>query len=250
MSSVELFTFPGSNACLTAELVLTHAGIDWQRRRLRPGLHVLQLRARGFSGPTAPAARIDGRRVQGSREIAHAAAELAPASGLLPAEDAARERVLAAEQQAERLQNVARRLVYVLAQDDPGLIRPLIDANYGMLPRVVRPAVTRLLIRGAVAGHGAKRSRAERDLDRAAGLLDEFDRLVEEGVLGGDAPNVADFQLAPNLALLAASPQLGAVLRARPCWRVAERLVPSYPLDVTADAPAAWAERLSASRPR
>jgi glutathione S-transferase len=245
MTDVELFTFPGSNACLTAELVLTHAGIEWRERRLRPLMHVLELRARGFSGATAPAALIEGRRVQGSTKIAHAAAELRPDSGLLPADPELRERVLEAEHQAERFQNVARRLVYVLAQRDESIIRPLVDANYGFLPSPLRAGLVKVMIRAASAGHGAKAERAERDVQRAVDLLGVFDELVDAGVLGSDVPNVADFQLAPNLALLALAPELEAALRTRACWPLAERLVGRYPLEVSAHAPQAWADRIT-----
>lgn len=244
MDDVELFTFPGSNAGLGVELLLDHAGIEWRERRLRPGLHVLSLKARGFAAPTVPAALIDGRRVQGSRAIALAIAESVPEAGLLPADPALRAQVLEAERDGEKLQVAARRLVYVLAQDDPGVIRPLVDANYGFLPRSLRPAVARGLIAAAAKGHRARRDRVEHELAKVQSLLARFDDLVEAGVLGTDTPNVADFQVAPNLALLAVPGNLGEVLRERPCWRIAERLVPHYPLDVSATAPAEWAEQL------
>jgi hypothetical protein len=116
------------------------------------------------------------------------------------------------------------------------------------LPRALRPLLVRVLIRAAVAGHGAARSRAAKDLDRAVELLDLFDEHVASGVMGNpEQPNVADFQLAPNLALLAMAPELGAALRTRACWPLAERLVPRYPLEVPAHAPQAWADRISSS---
>lgn len=245
MDDVELFTFPGSNACITVELLLDHAGVTWRERRMRPGLHVLTLRRAGFSGPTAPAARIDGTRIQGSRAIASAIAERLPAAGLLPAAAEPRAQVLEAERDGERLQVAARRLVYVIGQRDPSVIRPLVDANYGIVPGPLRGLVTRALVAAASKGHGARRDRVDHELDKVATLLGRFDTLVEAGVLGTATPTVADFQIAPNLALLAMAPELGAVLRARPSWQIAERLLPRYPLDVEPEAPAGWAARLA-----
>lgn len=242
---VLLYRFPGSNACLAVELLLDHAGVAWQERRVRPGLHPLQLRRRGFAHQTVPAALIDGAHVQGSRRIARVIADALPGSGLLPADGDGRERVLELERLAERLQRVARRLLYVVAQDDPSVVLPLVRANFPRLPDRLGLLVARGLIVGAMHGHGARRERVEHELRRAGESLDALDAGVREGLLGGEAPTVADFQAAPNLALLAGSPQLSGVLRARPSWVIAERWCPTYPLEVAADAPAAWSRALA-----
>lgn len=189
-------------------------------------------------------ARIADRRVQGSRASAAELVRMAPDAGLLPEDRSWRERVLEAERDGEKLQNAARRLMYVLGQDDRAVIRPLVDRNYGVVPRQLRGLVARGLVLAASKGHGASRRRVDHELDKVAALLARFDALVKEGVLGTDTPTVADFQIAPNLALLALATNLGDVLRTRPSWRIAEQLVPRYPLDATATAPDAWAERL------
>ncbi|MEO6866905.1 MAG: glutathione S-transferase N-terminal domain-containing protein, partial [Gaiellales bacterium] len=119
---VTLYGFPGSNACLATELLLEHAGVTPTHHRLVPMLHVASVKARGFPGPTVPAARIDGTRVQGTRRIARAVADAMPELGLLPLEEPARQRVLDAERQAERFQVAARRIIYGLAQDDASII--------------------------------------------------------------------------------------------------------------------------------
>ncbi len=241
---VELFTFEGSNACRSVELLLDHAGIEWRRRRLRPGLHALGLRLRGFPGPTAPAAIIDGVKVQGSRKIARAIADALPQSGLLPEDPADREAVLAAEQSGERLQNAVRRIFYVLGQGDPSLARPIIDANYAAVPRPGRALMARALVRAASVGHQARAERIDGYLDRVAAVLAELDELVERGLLGTDAPTVADFQAAPNIAALALDPQIARALHRRPCWQIAARVEPTYPMQVQLQVPPEWAARL------
>lgn len=242
---VLLYRFAGSNACLTVELLLDHAGIAWRERRLRPGLHAASLRLHGFPRPTVPAAVIDGTRVQGSRSISKRVADALPGSGLLPAAGADRERVLDLERRAERLQDAARRLVYVVAQDDRDLVLPLVHANFRRLPRPLAAIVARGLVAGGKHGHGARRDRVEHELGRAKESLDALDEGVREGLLGGERPTVADFQAAPNLALLAAAPQLAPMLHARASWVMADRWCPSYPLEVSADAPEAWSAALA-----
>lgn len=241
MDHVTLYSFPGSNACLSTELLLDHAGVDWSRRRVRPGPHAVGMRFRGFDGPTVPAIRIGPQRVQGTRRIAAAITDRHPDADLLPDDDDRRLRVLEAEHAGERFQNAVRRIVYVLAQNDPSVVRPLIDANYGELPGFARAGITRAMIAAASRFKRASRDRLDSDVRRIGALLDEFDALVAAGILGTDRPNVADFQIAPNLALLAAAPTLATALHPRPSWRIAERLMPRYPLTLDIDVPADWA---------
>jgi hypothetical protein len=246
-----LYMFEGSNACLSAMLLLDHVQLPHRRRRLPPGLHAGAMRAMGFRGTTVPALRIGSRKVQGSRAIALLVAdELAPEAGLLPAGAAEREQVLHLEARAEQLQNAARRLVYVAALQDTDSIRALVDVTYGRLPSPARALVVRALVPLASKGHAARADRAEGYIDRACDVLDELDAAVEAGVLATDAPTVADFQAAPNIAALALAPALAPLLQARPSWRIAEQLLPGgYPLDAAPDLPAAWVERFATRQP-
>lgn len=241
---VTLFTIEGSNACRSTELLLDHAGVEWTRRGVLPVLHALELRMRGFDHSTAPAAIIDGERIQGSRQIARVVADALPQSGLLPADPELRERVLEAERSGERLQAAARRILYVLGQGDPRIVRPIIDANYRHVPSPVRGVLARGLVRAASAGHRARAGRIDGYLDRVAEVLDELDALVVEGVLGTDTPTVADFQAAPNLAALACAPALRSVIADRPSWQIAERIGPDYPVPLDLQVPEDWASRL------
>lgn len=243
--TVELFTFTGSNACRSAELLLDHAGIDWRRRSLKPGLHPIVLKLRRFPRPTAPAAIIDGTKVQGSRRIARAIAEAMPEIGLLPSDAKAREVVLDAERDGEQLQNTARRVMYVLAQQDSSIVRPLIDANFPALPGPARSAIAAALVRAASHAHRARAERIDDYVEKIASVLDRLDELVLDGVLAADRPTVADFQVSPNLAALAGVDGIGEAIRARPCWRIAQRIEPTYPVEFSMTAPGGWIERLT-----
>ena len=67
---VRLYVIPASHPATTAQLVLDHKGIPFKRTDLMPGIHKAVLKALRFPGATVPAMTIDGRKVQGSREIA------------------------------------------------------------------------------------------------------------------------------------------------------------------------------------
>jgi glutathione S-transferase len=247
---VELFTFHGSNAGRSIELLLDHAGLEWRRRGMRPGIHALELKLRGFAGPTAPAALIDGERVQGSVAIAHAIADAMPDLELIPSDPQVREQVLEAERLAERMQNATRRLVYVLAQLNPGQMRPLIDANYQLVPSPGRALMARTLVPVASRAKRASSSRVPQDLSIIVEALAMLDELVESRVLATDRPTVADFQATPNLAALAQAPELAEALQQRPSWRIAEAIEPDYPLKFDIHAPAAWVDTIAADQNR
>ncbi|MCW2927430.1 MAG: Glutathione S-transferase domain protein [Thermoleophilia bacterium] len=249
MTDITLWSFHGSNAGLTAELIFEHAGIEHRTRRVPPGLHAAALRLAGFPRPTVPALRVGDERIQGSRAIASWAAERVPDAHLLPADPDERAVVLAAEQRGERLQNVVRRLVYVHAQSNPVIVRALVDATYTGAPRPVRALVAKALVPLGSRAIAARADRLDGYLDLLVELLAEFDGLVQDGLLGTETPNVADFQIAPNLAALAVDAGMGEALRGRPCWRIAERCCPTYPLDGEVGLPAEWVGRVAAPTP-
>ena len=59
--------------------------------------------------------------------------------------------------------------------------------------------------------------------------LDEIDALVAQGLLGGEPPNAADFQIAPNLALMLRFEDLEPLFSGRPSVPLAHRLAPRFP---------------------
>ena len=69
---------PGSHPSRTARRMLELKGIDYKRRDLIPVVSKGALRAVGFPGNTVPALKIDGEKVQGSREIARELDRLRP----------------------------------------------------------------------------------------------------------------------------------------------------------------------------
>ena len=100
---VRLYTIPGSHPGVAAQLTLRHKRIEFERTdlmpvfsralvRVREGLSSdlmpvfsrAMLKAQRFPGVTAPAMKVDGKRVQGSREIARELDRLRPEPPLFP----------------------------------------------------------------------------------------------------------------------------------------------------------------------
>ena len=208
---------------------------------LLAGGHPPMLWALGFRGATVPAIKLpDGRRVQGSLAIAQALEQLAPAPSLYPARPAARAAVADAERWGEAvLQPIPRRLIRW------GLRRHLANAN-GLPTSPARcppPVWRRILLTPVVPVFariaGANDAQVKQDLDRLPDLLDEVDRLIAHGVIGGDQLNAADFQIAPSIRMLLAMTDIAHLVTDRPAATLARRVVADYPV-IPAALPTAW----------
>lgn len=226
--TVKLYMFNGSAPSLTARLMLKHKGIDHKAVHVMLGPHAFGMLGRGFETMTVPALKIDGRRVQGSLEISRVLDELVPQPPLFPLDPERRRAVEEAEEWGEELQDEARRLVLCAARRD----RQAFLSVYSHSNPLMRPAqrvtcgfVTRL----ATAGHRATDRAGERDLAALPARLDQVDAWIAEGLLDSAELNAADFQIAPNLALLLRFEDLAPYLEDRPAARLAQRLAPEFP---------------------
>ncbi len=72
------------------------------------------------------------------------------------------------------------------------------------------------------------------------GQLDRVDALLAEGVIGGERPNAADFQIAPSVRLALCFDQLRPFIENRPAGRHARKLVLDYPGRFKEVFPPAW----------
>jgi glutathione S-transferase len=236
---IRLYMFTGSGPSMSAQLMLDHKRVNYKPKHLIVGPHAFGMLGRGYATMTVPALKVDGRRVQGSREISRALEELAPQPPLFPADPARRHAVELAERRGEELHDVARRLVLCAARRDPRAFSSI----YRHPDPLMRPAqrlARALVIRLATAGHRATDRAGEEDVAALAGRLDEIDAWIEQGVLNGSALNAADFQIAPGLALLMRFADLAALVERRPAARLARRVAPDFPGEVGAVLPVAW----------
>jgi glutathione S-transferase len=239
--SIRLYGIPLSHPVLAARGMLDRKGLPYRYVDLLAGAHPLILRARGFPTVTVPAMRLpDGRRVQGSLAIAQALEAFAPDPPLYPPDPQARAAAESAERWGESvLQPIPRRLIrwglrHHLSQRRwfSDVASPLpAPALAGLLLTPVVPAFTRQA--------GASDERVERDLAELPALLDEVDRLLELGVIGGEQPGAADFQIGSSVRMLLAMEDVGRLVVGRPAQAFALRVVPDYPA-VPAALPARW----------
>ena len=120
----KIYVIPGSHPCRTGLLMLEHKGIPYTRVVFKPGFHAPAVRMLGFPGQTVPAIKIDGRKVQGTRNIARALDELKPDPPLVPADPELREKMEEAERFGEEvLQPAAGRLVACAGRHDLANLR-------------------------------------------------------------------------------------------------------------------------------
>lgn len=238
--AITLYGTPPSHPSHTVRLMLEHKGLEFRTVWLLPGLWPALLRTRGFRGGTVPAIKIDGRRLQSSREISRALEELQPDPPLFPADPGRRAAVEEAERWGDEvLQNVPRRIIRWLAVHRPET-RVMIAREVGVpLPRFaawVNAPAARYLARKVDADGSAGQAAAE-----VPGALDEVDRLIADGVIGGEKPNAADFQIATSVRALLTLADLHQVTEGRPAADLARRYLPRFGTEFPAGLlPAEW----------
>lgn len=226
----KLYGFGISNPSNTARLMLAFKGVDAKWVELLPGIHPLLLRALGFKRGTVPTMRLDGRKIEGSLEIAQALEALVPEPSLYPADAEKRRAVEEAERWGEaELQMVPRRLFrWTFAHDNDSRARLARDLGLP-LPGLVG-WLNMPVARTMAARVDADAAHAEAVLRTLPATLDHVDRLIADGVIGDpDAPNAADFQIAPSIRALAGFAELQSLLAGRPCDALARRLLPRHP---------------------
>ena len=230
---IKLYGTQPSPPSHSARLMLEYKGIDHKEVWLLPGMWPALLRTRGFRGGTVPAMKIDGRRVQGSVLISHALEEAKPEPALFPSDPAHRSRVEEAERWGDQvLQNVPRRIVRWLSVHRPET-KVMIAKDVGIpFPRFAA------WINTPAARHLANKVDADGQVELAISqvpeVLDQVDELISEGVIGGDQPNAADFQIATSVRALLNVGDLDPATRGRPATDLAMRYVPEFGTDFPA----------------
>ena len=109
--TTRVYAMGPSHPARAAVAMLRHKRIPHRVVWLMPGVHPMLVRLAGFERHTVPALDMDGRKVQGSSEIARHLDEVVPDPPLLPADPPARAAVEEAERWGQRmLQPAPRRL--------------------------------------------------------------------------------------------------------------------------------------------
>ena len=224
-----LYIIHGSHPCVCAERALQLKGQPYRLHEMAPAAHVPEQWLR-FRRTTVPALVLgNGERIVGSRAIVHRLDELVPEPPLLPADPAARAQVEEIEEWGDRiLQSAVRRVFWIGIQARPDAISNYSEGSKLPLParaqRLLAPLVSRL----AATRNKASRARAREDLAALPAQLDQIDAWIAEGVAGGEQPNAADLQIAPSIRMLGTFGDVRPMLEGRPCWAMAQRVVPEY----------------------
>jgi glutathione S-transferase len=245
--TAKLYAMPASHPSITAMLMLERKGIDYRVAWLLLPFTGPALRLSGFPRRTVPALRLGHAKTQGSREISSALERLAPEPPLFPRDPSLQREVKAAELWGEEvLQDAARRIeVWELRRDRRMVATQLADARRIQRARVpVNPRLAAMTSGPTIAWYarliGATDEAVRRDLGELPAMLDRVDTWIADGVLGGDEPNAADYQIAPSLSLLMTVDELRQAIEPRPAARLALGLVPEYPGRSTGVLPREW----------
>jgi glutathione S-transferase len=243
--NARLFVIPASHPAIAAQLMLERKGIDYKRTDLLPVISKGALRAVGFPRQTVPALKIDGSKVQGSRQIARELERLRPDPPLFPAAPEKRAAVEEAERFGdEELQHPIRQILWWGLKHDKTPLRSYsegakIGMPIGLAMKTAAPIV-------ALSAHfnEASDENARAGIAALPAMLDKVDELIAAGVLDGEELNAADFQIAPSIGLAMTMDDLHPAIEGRPAGRLAKRVVPDYPGKTPPILPAAWLEPL------
>jgi glutathione S-transferase len=236
-----LIGVPSSHPTATAELSLERKGIPYRRIDLVPGVSRALLRVLGFDGARVPALWLDGQRLQGSRTITRALEALQPEPHLFPVDPDARAAVESAERWGEEvLQDVPRRLTWGALLRDRSGIGSLLEGSHTGVPSSIGAPASIPVIPLSARLNRVSDATLRADLERLPDLLDRVDELIADGVIGGQEPNAADFQIAPSVRLLWCHQDFRPAIEGRPAGELAERVAGRLHGDLAPSFPAQW----------
>jgi glutathione S-transferase len=249
MAEARLYGLSFSHPTMCARLALERKGVETKVVNVMPGMHPMAVRGLGFRRNTVPALKIDGTRVQGSREINAYLERTRPEPSLYGSGADERRRIGEAEAWGEReLQPLPRKIFRLAATKDAAVLE-FIAKEAGLpapalMARVSKP-VAILLARSEGASDETVRA-ALCSLDEK---LDAVDALIAEGTIGGPEPNAADLQILTTIRSMMSLSDLDAFLAGRPCVTAAERIVPEMPGPIPPLVPEEWLAQAAPARP-
>ena len=247
--NARLFVIPASHPSIAVQLMLEHKGIGYKRTDLLPVISKGVLRAVGFSGITVPALKIDGDKVQGSRQIARELERLRPQPPLFPADPEQRAAVEEAERFGdEELQTPVRQILWWGIKRDREPLRSYSEGAKIGMPLGLAMKTAAPIVALSARFNEASDENARKALQDLPAMLDKIDGWIESGVLGGEQLNAADFQIAPSLGLAMTLDDLRPAIENRPAAALARRLVPNYPGHMPPVLPAEWLDPLTGSQ--
>lgn len=230
--------------------MLDRKGIAFKRTDLVPVISRTVVRALGFPGKTVPALKIDGHKAQGSRQIARELERLRPTPALFPADPELRAEVEEAERFGdEELQHPIRQLVWWALKKNRAPMRSYSEGARLGIPVGLAVKTAAPIVALDARIHGATEETARSAVNALPAMLDKIDAWIEAGILNGEQPNVADFQIAPSIGLAMTFDDLRPAIEGRPAGALAKRFVPDFPGHTPPVVPAEWLAPLRQTAP-
>jgi glutathione S-transferase len=235
---VTLHVVPLSHPCMTVRAGLERKGLRYEEVMLESGQHADTIEE--IYGPgrrTVPGIVMDGEPVHGSVGILRHLDRVVPENPLYPEEIA--EEVREAETWGDRVfQELARRLPFGALHFRPGSMGTFAGAGE------LDPAGTDFAIkslRHAWKYQGLSAVRLTNDLEELPAAIAKIESFAERGILGGDEPTAADFQIGASARLLLTIEDLHPLMAGTAAERIARRHFPDYDGRVPAGAfPDGW----------
>jgi glutathione S-transferase len=235
-----LYSMSISHPARAAELMLAYKGVEARIVRLPPASQQVAMRALGFRGGTVPGLKIDGKRVQGSREISRVLDEINPEPPLFPADPERRSAVEDAERWGDEVYQPVPRRIFRWSAAAHGELRKRLARAIGLpAPAITSNAlwpVSQIYMRFEGGGEQA----AQRDVAHLPGHLDHVDELIATGTIDGEELNAADFQIATTTRALLNFQELRDLVAGRPAAEHAMRIAPKFGRAAPVEIPTDW----------
>ncbi|HEX8054546.1 MAG TPA: glutathione S-transferase [Thermoleophilaceae bacterium] len=243
-----LYVIPGTHPCMTARLMLEHKGIDYRRIDLLPPMHRPFLRALRFPDETVPALHIGGAKITNTRRISRALEERVPNPPLFPSDPERRAAVEEAERWGDQefWEGPNRIAWWAVAHDQPSIPSLMEEAR---VPIRLAPVLAPPIARMGVKRNSADDEHTRPDIEALPAQLDKIEAWIDEGVLGGDELNAADYQIAPSLRIMMCLDDLRPLFDARPVGPYARRAAPYFPGQIKPVVPEEWLAPLREAAP-
>jgi glutathione S-transferase len=215
--TIVLHGHPMSHPCRAVQEALILKDLPYEIQSVMPGPAMAAIYGEGHS--TVPGVHIGDEQVHSSVAIMRRLEELEPDPALYPAESA--DAIRAAEEWGDgELQNLGRRLSWGALRfrpQDSGTYRGYGELDPARIDRTLE------FLPMTWAYHKISAVRLAEDLAGLPAILDEADRLIADGVIGGDQPNAADLQIGASLRVLTTIGDLEPMFDGRPCEALAHR---------------------------
>jgi glutathione S-transferase len=236
--SLVLHVLPPSHPCATVEAALRLKGLEYEKVEFGAGKHIEPM-TELYGSYTVPGLLVGDEPVHGSNPIMERLEQLAPgAPSLYPADRAEAVREAAAWGD-ENLQDLGRRLPWGSLYFRPEALGTFAPGGAPLDPAGTDYAIR--FVRGTLKYHKMTMVMVAQDLQNLPGFLDQVDAYVSDGVLAGETPNAADFQIGATLSVLLTVGDVRPLIEARPAVQVARKWFEDRPGLVPEGAfPAGW----------